>query len=218
MTLDVHLNQNGVDSGRTAPALEVSADWAPAYELIISLGTFLHQSHTGFGLLEMGNVWAAEVRRRLPHELVQRLSRKSVAKAFKEHTSDQLMLLVEATPGPRDAPSFIDWFGHLTAGAAYEALAPIAAEPGPQLPRDFATWRDAIVEVLAAWNDNYFAALDPAILRGLNDAAAALRGRLPPADPVSFVEEVTNGLVIETSPTMREVVLVPQFHHRPYNE
>jgi DNA-binding transcriptional ArsR family regulator len=213
-TLDAHLNGVAIEQQRS---VALGIDWAPAYELVLSLSTFLHFGR-GHSLLDVGPAWAAEVRAQLPHDLMQRLSRKPVAKAFKEYEVDRLMLLVEAAPGPRDASTFVSWLGDLTAGGAYECLAPRAPEPGPQLPRDFMEWRDSISDVLAGWNDSYFHALNPAILVGLEQMAATLRARLPNADPIELVDEVTNGLLIEASDAMRHVVLVPQYHNRPYND
>ena len=212
--LDGHLNTVAVEKERS---LALRVDWAPAYELVLSLSTFVHFGR-GHSLLDLGQSWAVEVRAQLPHELLQRLSRKPVAKAFREYEVDRLMLLVEAAPGPRDASTFVSWFGSLTAGAAYECLAPRAPEPGPQLPHDFVEWRDAIGDVLAGWNDSYFHSINPAILTGLEDTAARLCKRAPSADPVELVDEVTNGLLIERSETMQHVILVPQYHNRPYND
>jgi DNA-binding transcriptional ArsR family regulator len=216
--LDERLNGVVLEEHRTSRPFEVGVDWAPAYELVVSLGTFIYASLGGQSLLENGPVWAAEVRQVLPHDLVQRLSRKSVAKAFKHHEVDRLTLLVQAAPGSRTAPEFIDWFARLTAGAAYEALAPSAAEPGPRLPRDFAEWRDSLTDLLGLWHAGYFARVNPAILSGLSRAADNLRARLPATQPIDLVEEVTNGLVLEPSATLQHVVLVPQYHHRPYND
>ena len=198
--------------------MALRVDWAPAYELVLSLNSFLHCSRGAHSLVELGQSWVTSVRALLPEDLRQQLSRTAVAKSFKEHEIDRLILLAGAAPGARDASSFVDWFAGLTPGAAYEYLAPNAPEPGPQLPRDFLSWRDSMAEVLAGWNSSYFSTLDPAVLNGLQRASASLGKRLPVADPVGLVDEVTNGVLVEPSPSMRQVILVPQYHNRPYND
>src|SRR5262249_20346093 len=116
-----------------------------------------------------------------------------------------------------DVAAFLDWFGQLTPGGAYEALAPLVPEPGPRLPRDFNAWRDALLDLLGIWHGAYFRHLDPAILHGLREQAGVLRARIPSSQPAELIESVTHGLVVEASPELHQVVLVPQYHHRPYN-
>src|SRR5262249_44740763 len=137
-------------------SIEVDVDWAPAYELLLSMSTFLNIDRAGHSLIEMGQPWANTVREQLPPDVVPRLTRKSVGRNFKEHDADLLFLLVQGSPGRRDAPTFLEWFSQLTAGAAYEAIAPRMAEPGPRMPRDFVSWRDPIAERLAIWHAYYF--------------------------------------------------------------
>ena len=193
---------------------ELVVDWAPAYELLISLSSFV--SFRLHALLELGPTWVRDVQSRLPPDLAARLARKSVAASFK-HQHDVLTLLVRSCPGGRDAPAFLDWFARLTPGTAYEALCPLLPESGPQLPRDFSSWRDRILELLSAWNAAYFQHLDPEILRGLQAHAAALSARAGSEPASRLVEAVTNGILMEPSPDLRTITLVPQYHQRPYN-
>ena len=193
---------------------ELAVDWAPAYELLISLSCFV--SFRLHALLDLGQAWVRDVRQRLPPDLAARLARKSVAASLKQH-DDLLVLLVRVCPGQRDARGFLDWFGGLTAGAAYEALVQRLPEPGPRLPRDFVAWRDRYLDLLSGWQAAYFRHVDPAILSGLERDAARLRARLGSAPVQRLVEEVTNGILVEPSPNLRTVTLVPQYHERPYN-
>jgi DNA-binding transcriptional ArsR family regulator len=158
------------------------------------------------------------VHNQLPAEAAARFTRKSVARAFKEHDEDLLTVLVLACPGQRDVPSFLDWFAQLTPGATYEALAPHVPEPGPQLPRDFVAWRDFVLDMLGVWQSAYFRHVDPDILDGLRREADALRSRINETDrPEHLLQQVTNGIVVEASAELHRVTLVPQYHHRPYN-
>jgi DNA-binding transcriptional ArsR family regulator len=208
------IDDQQTDPGPAGQEPELLVDWAPAYELLVSLSSFV--SFRLHALLELGPTWVRDVHTRLPPELAARLSRTSVAATFK-HDDDVLMLLIRACPGERDARGFLDWFASLTPGAAYEALCPLLPESGPQVPRDFTSWRDRILAILSAWDAAYFRHLDPEILRGLQAHAAALSARAGSAPARRLVEAVTNGILIEPSPDLRTVTLVPQYHQRPYN-
>ena len=205
MDLDNHLSRTDFD---------VVTDFAPAYELALALSCYLN--FPTWSGLELGQPWVNRVRQELPAEAVARFSRKS-ARSFKEHDADLIVLLINACPGDRDAASFLAWFGQLTAGSAYELLAPRLPEGGPRLPRDFVGWRDTILDMLGLWQASYFRHVDRGILEALRREANALRKRVKTSPSQQLVEEVTNGLVIEPSPGLRKVILVPQYHHRPYN-
>lgn len=205
MDLDDHLSR--VD-------FEVGVDFAPAYELTLALSCYLNSAL--WSGLELGQTWVHHVARQLPPEVASRFSRKS-AKTFKEHDCDLIALLVHACPGDRDAAGFLAWFGQLTPGTAYEVLASQLPEGGPRLPRDFVGWRNTVLDMLGVWHASYFRHIDRAILQALRREANGLRKRIKTCPPQHLVEEVTNGLVIEPSPQLRRVILVPQYHHRPYN-
>lgn len=205
MDLDDHLSQVNFD---------VDVDFAPAYELTLALSCYLN--FPGKSGLDLGQAWVHQVAQQLPPEAAARFSRKS-AKIFKEHDCDLLALLVHVCPTDRDAAGFLAWFGQLSAGAAYELLAPLLPESAPRLPRDFVIWRDTTLDMLGLWHASYFRHIDRAILEALRREANGLRKRVKTVPPQQLVEEVTNGLVIEPSPQLRRVILVPQYHHRPYN-
>jgi DNA-binding transcriptional ArsR family regulator len=203
---------NVVDQTESKLGLEV--EWAPAYELLISFGAFVFFSK--HALLELGQPWVAQVRAALPDEFAARLSRKSVATALKQH-GDLLYVLIRACPGDRDVRGFLDWLSDLTPGAAYEAVVHRLEESAPGLPREFAPWRDRMVELLDGWDSGYFRNVDPAILSALEQEAARLGALVGSAPVLDLVETVTNGIRVEPSPRLRSVVLIPQYHERPYN-
>ena len=206
-----------VDSERSdgpGEPVALAAEWAPAYELLISFGCFVFSRlHS---LLDLGPVWVRRVRDTLPTELAERLTHKAMAASLKED-SDLLMLLVRVCPGERDARGFLDWFAGLGPGGAYEALVHHLPDGGPGLPRDFAAGRDRYVELLSGWESAYFRHLDPVLLDELARSAARLSSRIGTAPVQHLVEEATNGILVEPSPSLRAVTLVPQYHHRPYN-
>ena len=189
-------------------------EWASAYELMLSLSSFVtDKPHSN---LELGPLWARSVQAQLPPEATNILSRKAASRVFK-NDCDLLTLFVHACPGERSAAAFLDWFAQLTAGTAYEAVTAITPDSGPHLPRDFLTWRDFVLDMLGVWHAAYFRHLDPAILSNLKTEATHLKARIDTEPPLQLVEDVTNGIVVEPSPELQTIVLVPQFHQRPYN-
>lgn len=97
---------------------------------------------------------------------------------------------IRRCPGKRDADGFLDWVGG-------------------QVPRD--PWLAA----LRNWNEVYFRSLDPAICAGLAAEADGQRRRdLPPQEQV---ESATAGLWLDPGVPFDCVILVPQYHARPYN-
>jgi len=204
-----------IDTERSNPAgLHLAVDWAPAYELVLSLICFV--TFPKHNLLELGEGWARDVRNRLPADLAAQLQRKNVAAALNLKEDDLLLLLVRTCPGDRDSASFIRWLAKLNAGQAYEAVAARLRDTGPRLPRDFTAWRDRCVSVLTTWREAYFDEIDPAILTGLWAEANRLSSRLA-GPPQAVVERVTNGIYVEPTGEPLTVTLVPQYHQRPYN-
>jgi DNA-binding transcriptional ArsR family regulator len=206
-----------LETRRIDSPVALAAEWAPAYEFLVSFGCFAFASlHP---ILEVGQSWVRQVRRSLPASYVEQITQKAFITALKEVDHDLLMVVVRACPDAsrQDPPRFLDWLATLSPGNAYEALAPRLPESGPQLPRDFGVWRDRIVEVLRVWDDSYFHQLDPAILSGLREESRMLAKRLGSAPALDVIEQVTNGLCIEPTPAVQTVTLVPQYHERPFN-
>jgi DNA-binding transcriptional ArsR family regulator len=195
----------------------LAVEWSPAYEFLISFGCFVfRQWHP---VLEIGQAWVKQVRQSLTGAYLERISHKSFLADLKDADHDLLMLLVRACPDAsrQDACQFLDWLAALSPGDAYEALAPRLPESGPQLPRDFAVWRDHYVDVLGVWESAYFRTVDAAILDGLRQESHALAARLGSAPALDLVEQVTNGLCVEPTPAVQSITLGPQYHQRPYN-
>src|SRR5687768_7639872 len=100
-----------VDTQRSDPVLSV--DWAPAYELLLSLGAYVsRRMHPN---LEPGPTWVRNVRQLLPADFT--------APDLAKHDDECFpLLLVYVCPGERDAAGFIEWLAQLTPGAMYDAL------------------------------------------------------------------------------------------------
>jgi DNA-binding transcriptional ArsR family regulator len=182
----------------------ISVDWAPAYELTISLLAYGKQNKT----LELSSGWAAEARARggaMLDELVQ------------PECGQWLDIAVWRCPGPRDAPGFIAWLEAIPLGDLYTLLAPYAESPHFPLPDDLATVRTDWVQALTLWHDVYFQHIDPAILAGLAAEAEARRELVARQAPMAAVEAATNGIEFFAPKGIGQVLLVPQYHYRPIN-
>lgn len=197
----------------------ISVEFAPAHELVVSLEAYLNRGvHKS---LDLGATWAGRVRAGLDKELVSRLAGR------KRFGTEAWMLHVLAATGgcpePRGPHQFLAWLASLSPGTLYERLAPLVPPEGTKLPGDLGAMRDELVSLLIAWHHQYFAQVDPVILRGLEASAAANRTLIGTMAPADLVEQVTNGLRFDLPDGAPDgsgperVILVPQYHHRPIN-
>lgn len=189
---------------------QVEVDWAPADELVVSLKAFLARSE--HKSLDLGSDWPKLVRQSLTPALSARLSSVHVL----DHV-DLLDLLIRRCPGERSATDFIHWLAEPSPGQLYEWLAPLVPAKQSSALTNLAEVRDCYVEILHDWNEQYFARVDSAILRGLEHDAAekrALKGRVGPDE---LVEIATSGVTVATETQIDTIWLIPQYHYRPWN-
>src|ERR687886_500219 len=188
----------------------VEVDWAPAYELLVSLKAYVNRREQK--ILELGTGWARGVRRQLRPELAAELA--STDALADVHVPD---LLVWQCPGNRDVAGYLQWLGALSVGEIYERVAPYALEGRAPLPRDLSVVRDRYMRVLVAWDEQYFRLVDPAILRGLEADAASRQALVGMMAPETLVEAATCGVHFVPQPGPELVLLVPQYHFHPWN-
>ncbi|HZU14892.1 MAG TPA: metalloregulator ArsR/SmtB family transcription factor [Chloroflexota bacterium] len=189
--------------------LRVEVDWAPAYELVVSLSAFV--SRREHKTLELGTEWIKKVRAQISPDLARELSVPGAV----DHV-DAIDLLIGQCPGERGAGDFLHWFGSLSPGELYERLAPHIVKGRNDLLTDLDAFRRHHVALLTAWNEQYFCGADPAILGGLAAEAEATRQSAGTQPPSQLLEAVTNGLLLREEAD-ETVLLVPQYHYRPWN-
>ena len=169
----------------------------------------------------MGPAWVRRVRQRLPGAFVQELDAELQRHKDRSGTPAEPelhsvhFLLIQHSPGERDAAAYLDWLAGTGVGELYECLAP-HWPAGETLPRELGAMRDRHLALLRLWNEHYFSHVDPAILSGLQDVARRLEAEIPSADPVELAERTTNGLVLGGA-APPHLVLVPQHHMVPFN-
>jgi len=190
----------------------LEVEFKAIYELLASIYAYVDTKHHRF--IELGPNWVRQVREGLSPGLTSRLKR------YAEHDIDELLtlgqLLAWRSPAEGDIPSFLAWCPTLSSGDLYDMVAG-SYMAGCAIPANLLELRDGLVDLLGGWNDEYFSRLDGAIISALESGAAALRERLAGAEPQSFVEDVSGGVVLLPSPEVSTVVLVPQYHVRPWS-
>jgi len=200
------------DGDRTV-AYRVDVDWAPMYELLISLQAFANKPDRK--ILEAGEAWVKTTRERLTPDLVADLA--DLASADQRDKLSWLDLLVRQCPGERDVDGFLRWLLALSPGELYERMAPFSGDGHAALPRDAGAIRDWAAHLIARWHEQYFRHIDAAILEGLRAAATATRARADVMAPLDVVEHATNGVRYLPEPPPDVVMLIPQYHYRPWN-
>lgn len=188
----------------------VEVDWAPAYELLISLYAYVGTSDRQ--IMDLGPEWLKSVRQQIGPELAAELASYRNAKALSVPN-----VLVRLCPGERDAEGFLRWLSGFSAGALYEMLAPHLRDDQALMFRNLPAMLERAVPLLAAWNERYFRHLDPAILQGLAADAAAKRALMATLEAPALVELATVGIDYRPQREPQTVLLVPQYHYRPWN-
>src|SRR5438094_10364397 len=105
----------------------VEVDWAPAYELLVSLKAYVNRPE--HKTLELGAGWVTGVRQQLRPELAAELT--STEALSDVHVPN---LLVRQCPGDCDVAGYLQWLSTLSLGELYERLAPFVLEGHTPLP------------------------------------------------------------------------------------
>lgn len=188
----------------------VEVDYAPAYELAISLQAYL--CRPVHGTIEQGPAWADRVRQQLTPEFAARLAANGPGlMAF------PFDLLIWQCPAPRDCQSFLQWLGALPVDELAACVGRFQPAGASTSTRVLGARRDDYVELLSAWHAQYFHAQEPALAAGLAAQAEQWREQCRTLPSVLAVEEATNGILQEPEAGLERVVLVPQHHFRPWS-
>lgn len=184
----------------------VDVDWAPIYELGISLKAYVSRSE--HRTLDLGPTWVSKVRRMVStpfEELVE------PGRGIPVH-----LLAYQERGRDRSVGGFLSWLAGLSAGELYERIIPYNLARNLDVPPDMAAERDREVQLLTAWDREYFSTVDSEVLTGLQTEADAKRKLIQSISPPDLIELATEGLVFEHDDRIECVLLVPQYHHRPW--
>ncbi|AIQ55952.1 ArsR/SmtB family transcription factor [Paenibacillus borealis] len=183
---------------------KVMVDFAPIYECIASLNAFIgKQNHNA---MDAGISWIRDVQSRFAPVMLQKM--KEVMKLTDNFS---LSPYVWSCPEDRSVGGFLDWFDALAPGDLYE----IAGRFGQTVPSNLAELRSSAAEVIRAWDTGYFSSIDPAIMEGLQQEAAARAALLNGSNDMEVYETATAGMRLYPSETLKQVIITPQYHARP---
>lgn len=183
---------------------KVTVDFAPIYECVTSLSALVgKQNHNA---LDAGPTWVRQVQAQFAPVKLQRM--KEVMKLTDNFS---LSPYIWSCPGERTVEDFLGWFTSLSTGEMYE----LSGRFGQTVPANLPELRDAAAEVIRVWNDGYFSTINPAILEGLQQEAKARAALLAGKNDMEVYEAATQGMRLYPSETLKQVILVPQYHARP---
>lgn len=187
---------------------EVKIDFCEAFELFTSFNAYTNKkSHKG---LELGSGWVKRIREKMSpafHETIKGVQSSDLSLD---------LLLLDCPPEKRSVKEFLTWVDQLSVGELYERMSPFVPEGGEAM-RDLNNCRNRMVYLFSYWNEEYFQYCDRSIVTSLQKDAEEKRAYITKSSPVEVVEEVTNGLMVESIEGLKKVILVPQYHFRPYN-
>ncbi|MFT9850188.1 ArsR/SmtB family transcription factor [Aneurinibacillus sp. REN35] len=183
---------------------DITFDQAPAYELVVSLYTYLNKKI--YKELDMGKEWVKETGSQLSADLSERLEGKGCCERMREAS-----LLVWRCQDERTAEGFLAWLERQSPGDLFELLAPWM----DACPSNIGNTRDWMLSVLTDWHEQYFRHVDPAIFAGLARDKEEKSSLLSDWSAPDIVEEVSGGLYLRPSETLKQVVLAPQYHASP---
>ncbi|MBS4174746.1 metalloregulator ArsR/SmtB family transcription factor [Bacillus sp. FJAT-49736] len=184
---------------------KIQFSYSPVYELITSLYTYINIKQHKNG--EMTKQWKEETKQTLTKQFADELENE------KWEVLHRTVLLISKCPKNQSVEDFLSWFENISTGELYDRLAPWVHT----IPLNLQEIRDKSVYILSEWNDQYFSKLDPTLFSELEQRSKQNEELAKKENPSYLLNTVSNGLVLEPTETLNEVILVPQYHMYPYN-
>ncbi|MGZ9790659.1 ArsR/SmtB family transcription factor [Bacillus atrophaeus] len=181
----------------------VLIEYSPAYELIISLYTYIYNKN--LKSIKLGKDWVEETKLKLPTRFALELEDE------RWEILHRTVLLISQCPEKKTVEEFLDWLEQLPAGELYERLSPWVSS----IPLNLGEVRDRILYLLTEWNTHYFKSLDTGILDYLQDEVRFRQEEAQTCSPIDLIERVTNGMRVEPTDQLKQVILIPQYHCYP---
>jgi len=183
---------------------KVEVDFAPIYECVTSLTAFLlKQNHNA---MDSGKLWVREVQGSFTTGLLQKLR-----ETMKETDDFTLSPYIWSCKEDRSVAGFLNWLDALSSGQLYE----LASRFGSSIPPNLPDLRNRTSEALREWDLRYFSKIDPAIIAGLRQEAEFRSSCLNGSNDMEVYEEATEGMRLYPNDTLKQVVIIPQYHARP---
>ncbi|GIN84327.1 transcriptional regulator [Heyndrickxia sporothermodurans] len=181
----------------------IKIEYSPAYELIVSLYTFIYNRK--LKTIDLREDWVKNTKDMLPAVFISELEDE------RWEVLHRIVLLISQCSKKETINEFLIWFERLSAGEIYERLAPWV----DTISTELGLIRDKTVEILYKWNEYYFKSIDPSILSQLKQDAKSKHEKVKSYQPIDLIEEATNGIRIEKSNDLKQLILIPQSHCYP---
>lgn len=191
------------DGDRMNNSYSISIEYSPAYELVTSFYTYIYHSNLKNNHLDTD--WLEETKQKLPASFATELTDE------RWEVLHRVVLLISQCPEKATADQFLHWFEKLPAGELYERLAPWVNS----IPLNLGEIRDRSLYLLSMWNEHYFQRFDSKLLMYLSEQEHKLTTLAAQLQPIDLIEQVTNGIRIEPTEQLEQVILVPQYHAAP---
>lgn len=191
------------DGDRMNKSYSICIEYSPAYELVASF--YAYTFHSNLKNYRLGLEWYEETKLKLPPSLADELADE------RWEVLHRVVLLIAQCPQKESVEGFLQWLKTLPVGDLYERLAPWVNA----IPLNLGEIRDQSLHLLSSWNEHYFRHLEPSILTFLSEEAHLLHSRSIQSAPIQLIDEVTNGLCIEPTGQLQQVILIPQYHCYP---
>ncbi|WP_128103165.1 helix-turn-helix transcriptional regulator [Paenibacillus sp. DCT19] len=184
---------------------QVEVDFAPIYECVSSLSAFMgKQNHSA---LDAGKQWIRDVQDQFAPAKLQ-----NMRDTMKATDNFSLAPFIWHCPGDRSVNSFLDWLEDLSTGQLYD----IAAGLKLSVPSNLPDLRSRTSETIREWDEQYFKNINPAIIDGLSHEAMTRRASLQGENDPEVFEQATQGMRIYPNDVLKKVILIPQYHARPF--
>jgi DNA-binding transcriptional ArsR family regulator len=190
----------------------VRVEFEPAYELVISLmGYADKQFHR---TLDIGSNWTKDVNQSIGPNLAKRLQSPTARRLIKNFPG---ITVIDRLAGDKSASKFVEWMSGMTRGEIYDYLTTKhVLKNHVDIPQVIDGW-PLLAELLGEWNQRYFRNVSSDVLQALVDDAAQKRSLAKNMPIDEFIQLATIGARLEPDPNLRQVVLIPQYHLRPWN-
>jgi len=189
---------------------QVQIIFKPAYECIMSLITFVDRRLSKNS--DMGRGWAAGVKEQLDRRFLQDLKEKSLQKDLSNLAN--FMALAHEQP-VNTTREFLAWFTDRNIKELTEHF-PISPDILHSFLANLEQTKKAC-SLLGEWDRQYFGKVDPQVIEGLRKDAREKEALVGEVDPTVLVERVTGGVVLDDIESHKTIILVPQYHARPFN-
>ncbi|CAM2877676.1 winged helix-turn-helix domain-containing protein [Paenibacillus sediminis] len=187
--------------------MKLSIDYAPAYELIVSLYQYVDSQTSSEKHIQDHRKWREQVRERLSEETAALLNDTRL------EVLHRLSLLIWQCPGDRSVSTFIHWLKGLSPGEIYDCMIPWIQH----FNENMSAMQAHVTEVLTRWNDEYFGEIEREISPQLEESARYVQSLIDELTNEEIIDLVTMGLEIVPEPETEQIILVPQHHSAPFS-